>query len=318
MPATRQHDSGPAGAYAPSYPTGAGASGFSTAPPRYTPHKSKSNRVVTNHTTSSTYIEERRPLISQPKLNPGAETSRFALLAVLFVIFFLCPLVYFIFPRPSDTVNYKPLYESAQATIHRLTANNVALGNDVTLYKHMYEDVSVRAEHLEHENAAFEGEIHDLQTELHDLRGQLTNSKVLAFWEMARIMQTNMYVPLSPLLTQLMGHLRGVWVSADDSGNEPKFWSYGVTNGLFNDNDPPVSSIKHYFAAYHGAIVESTELRRIVGYKIESNRWNNGWWLATGLDEFGQGGSHVVKFAAKPGGNGAEYEVTVFYADWKL
>ena len=205
-------------------------------------------------------------------------------------------------------MGYKSLYESAQVEIHRLTANNVALGNDVTLYKHMYEDVRVRAEHLEHENAAFEGEIHGL-------REQLTNSKVLAFWEMAGTMHTNMYVPLSPPLTQLIVHLRDVWVGADDSGAEPKLWSYGITNGLFNNNDPPVTSNKLYFAAYHGAIVESTKHRRIVGYKIESNRGNNGWWLATGLDEFGQSGSHVVKFAAKPGNNGAEYEVTVFYAD---
>ena len=109
-----------------------------------------------------------------------------------------------------------------------------------------------------------------------------------------------------------------VWVGADDPGGGPKFWSYGITNGLFNDNDPPVTSTKHHFADWQAVIIESTEHRRIVGYKVESNRWNNGWWSATGLIEFGQSGSHEVKFSAKPANNGAEYEATVYYADWKL
>jgi len=226
-------------------------------------------------------------LLFQPTRNPGDKAS-FALLAVLFFIFIFCPLVYF---------------------------------SDVTLYKHMYEDVRVRAGRLEQQNAAFEGEIHLLRTQLHDLQGKLTNYKVLAFWEIARTMHTNMYGPhFSPPLTLalLIVHHRDIWVGADDPGAGPKFWSYGLTNGLFNNNDPPVTSIKLHFGAGKAAIVESIEHRRIVGYKVESNRWNNGWWIATGLNEFGEGGSHEVKFDAKPSINGAEYEVTVFYADWKL
>ena len=176
----------------------------------------------------------------------------------------------------------------------------------------------MRAVHLAQENAALDGEIHGLQTKLHDLRGQLTNSKVLAFWEIARTMNTNMYVLRSPPLTLLMARLRDVWVGADDPGGDPKFWSYGITSGLFNDNDPPVTSTKHHFADSQAIIIESTEHRRIVGYKVESNRWNNGWWFATGLMEFGQSGSHEVKFSAKQSISGAEYDVTVYYADWKL
>ena len=98
------------------------------------------------------------------------------------------------------------------------------------IYK--YEDLRVRAVHLAQENAALGGEIHGLQTRLHDLRGQLTNSKVLAFWEIARTMNTNMYVLRSPPLTPLMARLRDVWVGADDPGGDPKFWSYGITSGL--------------------------------------------------------------------------------------
>jgi hypothetical protein len=62
---------------------------------------------------------------------------------------------------------------------------------------------------------------------------------------------------LATSLTLLMARLRDVWVGADDPGAGPKFWSYGITNGLFNDNDPPVTSTRLHFAAYQTAIVES-------------------------------------------------------------
>src|ERR1700749_2450244 len=42
-------------------------------------------------------------------------------------------------------------------------------------------------------------------------------------------------------------------------------------------------------------VIESTEQRSIVGYKVESNRYNNGGWVVTGLNEFGQDGSKDVK-----------------------
>jgi len=101
-------------------------------------------------------------------------------------------------------------------------------------------------------------------------------------------------------------------------GGGPKFWSYGITNGRYNDNDPLITSVKLLFSADQAATSVSTEQRRIVGYKVESNRPNNGWWFATGLNEFGEGGSPEVTFKAKDAGNGAWYEVVVFYADWNL
>ena len=120
----------------------------------------------------------------------------------------------------------------------------------------MYDDVLVHVRHLEQENVGLEDdEIHDLRIVLHDLRGQLSNSKVLAFWEIARIMNTNMYVSRSLTFTLLIACLRDVWVGADDTGHGPKFWSYGITNGLFNDNDPPVTSIKHHFSEHQAGVV---------------------------------------------------------------
>ena len=182
----------------------------------------------------------------------------------------------------------------------------------------MFEDVRVRAVHLAQENAALKGEVHDLQTKLHDLRGQLTKSKVLPYWEIARKMNTNMYVFRSPPLTLLMARLRDVWVGADDLDGGPKFWSYGITTELFNDDDSPITSTKRQFTHWEAVTFKSTEHRRIVGYKVESNRYINGWWFATGLIEFGQRGSHDVKFSAKESISVAKYEVTVYYADWKL
>src|SRR5258706_5936607 len=256
----------------------------------------------------------------------AASATRFSLLVVhsttflliFLLILLLCSLFYSMMPGPSPEVDYKSLYQGAKAQIQRLTEHNLALGKEATFYKGMYEDVRVQAGHLEQANAALEDEIHNLQIKLHDLRGHLTNSKVLAFWEIARTMNTNMYAPRSLTLTLLIACFRDIWVGADDPGGGPKFWSYGITNGLFNDNDPPVTSIKLHFADWQAAIVENTEHRRIVGYKVESTRYNNGWWFATGLDEFGQGGSHEVKFGAKQANGGAEYEVTVSYADWRL
>jgi len=206
MPAPGQPDSGPAGVYTLRYP-GGHASPFSKPPPKYTHHQS--NIVVAERTTSVEYIAERRPLLPQPKRDAQPKATRFSLLAILCIVFLFCQLLYFIIPGRSDAVDYKSLYEVAAARIQHLTANNLALGKEVTLYKDMYEDVRVRAVHLEQENAALEDEVHDLQTKLHDLREHLTNSKVVAFWEIVRTMYTNMYVPRSPPLTLLMARLQG-------------------------------------------------------------------------------------------------------------
>ena len=179
---------------------------------------------------------------------------------------------------------------------------------------YMYEDVRVRAVHLTRENAALEGEIHGLQTTLHDLRGRLTKVEELAFWEFARTMNTNMYVLPSPPLTLLMGRLRDICVNAD----ELNVWSYGITNGLFNDSDPPITSTKHHLTHWPAVIIQSTDHRRIIGYKVESNGRNSGCWVVTGLMGFGQSGSHEVTFTAMQSISDAGYEVTVYYADRKL
>ena len=319
MPTPGQPDSGPAGVNAAPYPTcGDESPFFTTPPPKYTHHKSKRVVAVAESTAISAYDDESRPLLAQPKPQLQPSATRFSSPGILFIILLLCSLFYIIWPDPSAELDYKSLYQGAKAQIQHLSASNLALGKEVTLYKDMYEDVRVQAGHLEHANAALEDDIHDLQVKLHDLRGHLSNAKVLAFWEIVRTMTTNMYVPRSVALSLLMACRRDVWVGADDTGHGPKFWSYGITSGLFNDNDPPVTSIKLHFADYQAAVVETTEDHRIIGYKIESNRENNGWWMATGLAEFGESGSHEVKFGAKAANNGAEYEVTVFYADWKL
>ena len=60
------------------------------------------------------------------------------------------------------------------------------------------------------------------------------SAKASAFWEIARTIDTNMCVPLFPSLHLLIVHHRNVWVSADDPGVVPEFWSYGITNGRYN------------------------------------------------------------------------------------
>ena len=203
MPTSGQHTSGPANSYAEVHgPNYADASAFFKGPPKYTPHKSKR---VAGWISSTTNVDERRPLLSLPKRDRQPDATCSYLLVILCIIFLLCPLLYFIIPGPSNAVDYKSLYEGATAHIRRLNAQNLALEKEVALYKDIYEDVRVWAVHLAQENAILEGEIHGLQTRLHDLRGQLTNSKVLAFWEIARTMNTNMYVLRSPPLTLLHG-----------------------------------------------------------------------------------------------------------------
>ena len=183
---------------------------------------------------------------------------------------------------------------------------------------YMFEDVRVRAVHLAQENAVLKGEMHEL-----------TKFKVFPFREIAKTMNTNMYVFRSSPLTLLMARLRDIWVGIDDQGRIPNFWSYGITTGVFNDNGPPVTSTKHRFTHSEAVIIESTEHRRIVGYKVESYGRDGGWWFATGLIEFGQSGSHDVKFSAKglwdtveaedlAHWRRADFMVTVYYADWKL
>ena len=317
IPAYREPDSGPAGVRDRIIPTDGGTSPFyTTPPPRYTNHKSKRVVTVDECIQSPAYVDERRPLLYQPHSEPEPEPNHVSSWCILLVLVSMFLLFYSM--MPSADGNCRSLLSISKVQVQHLTERNLALGKDVSLYKSMYEDVRVQAGHLDQENAALEDEMHDLQIKLHDLREHLANAKVSAFWEIARTMNTNMYVPRSLPLSPLIACFRDIWVGADDPGGGPKFWSYGITSGLYNDNDPPVTSIKLHFADWQAATVENTENRRIVGYKVESNRYNNGWWIASGLDEFGQGGSHEVRFSAKQANGGAEYEVTVFYAEWKL
>jgi len=139
--------------------------------------------------------------------------------------------------------------------------------------------------------------------EVDDLKGLLSRAKVEAFWEIARTMETNM----------------DVWVGADDPGVGPKFWSYGITNGRYHDDNPPVTATLVHFSSQQAVTVESTDHNRVVGYRVESDRKNNGWWMAAGLTEFGQSGDHSLQFRAMQGPpqNGAEYAVTIFYSERK-
>ena len=283
MPTILQPDNGP---YTRNYATNGDAPPFSaTPPPNYTRHTSKRVVAVVGCPAISAYVGERRPLLPEHEPNPQPSAIRVSLLVVHSTTVLFIFLLIFLLGSLCYSVMPGP---SAEVD-----------------YKSLYQGA--------------EDEIYNLQIKLHDLRGHLTNAKVLAFWEIARTMYTNMCVPRSLPLTRLIACIRDTWVGADDPGGDPKFWSYGITNGLFNDNNPPVTSIKLHFADWQAAVVENTDQRRIVGYKVESNRSNNGWWIVTGLNEFGQGGSHEVKFGAKRAiFGGAEYEVTVFYADWKL
>jgi predicted nuclease with TOPRIM domain len=121
-------------------------------------------------------VDEPHPLLSQPTPDPQPEATCFSLLVILCITILLSSLFYFII-GPSNAVDYKYLYQVATARIEGLTAQNLALGKEVTLYKDMYEDVHVQAVHLEQENAALKGETDHLQTRLHDLREQLTHYK---------------------------------------------------------------------------------------------------------------------------------------------
>lgn len=226
-------------------PTGGAPSPFSITPPRDTRHKSKRVVAVAESTATSPFVDERSPLLAQSEPSPRPSNTRLSILVILSSLILLPSLVYFIMHGPSDAVDYKSLYIGANAQIQRLTASNVALEQDVKLYKDMYEDLRVKATrleqanvaleeqvqrlttsnlalgkevkfykdmyedvllhvgHLEQANVALEDEIHDLQTIMHDLRGQLRNSKVSAFWEIARTMNPNMYVPRSLTLRSL-------------------------------------------------------------------------------------------------------------------
>ena len=112
--------------------------------------------------------------------------------------------------------------------------------------------------------------------------------------------------------------LSNIWVAADDPGAGPKSWSYGITNGKYHNGDPCVTPTQFRFSSEKVIVAETTDRRRVVGYRVQSNRSNNGWWIATGLYEFGRSGHYHLQFAARgdPPSNGAEYEVVVFYAEW--
>ena len=229
--------------------------------------------------------EAQRPLLSSSPSQSDVSV-RAARLRIILVIVTLWPIAYFIY-----SVVFVP--------------------SQVALYKNLYDDAQAQVGHLLNEKAA-------LVNEVDGLKEQLNRAKVEAFWEIARTMDTNMYVSvLSVSRHHLTLLLRDVWVGADDMGAGPKFWSYGITNGKYHNDDPPVTATQFRFSSGEAIVIESTDRRRVVGYRVQSNRSNNGWWMATGLNEFGQSGDHRLQFVARggPPHNGAEYGVVVFYAE---
>jgi hypothetical protein len=63
----------------------------------------------------------------------------------------------------------------------------VFVPSQVVLYKNLYDNARVQVHHLLNENSA-------LVSEVDNLREHLNKTKVEAFWEIARFMDTNMYV----------------------------------------------------------------------------------------------------------------------------
>jgi len=224
---------------------------------------------------------------------------------------------------PSQVALYKDLYGEARAQVGHLLKEKATLVIEVDDLRGLLSDERVQVDHLLREKATLVNEVDDLTGrlsnarvqvdhllrekatlvgEVDNLKGRLSNAKVDAFWEMARVMETNM----------------DTWVGADDPGGEPKFWSYGITSGKYHHADPPVTATQISFSSSQATVVESTDSQRVVGYRVESSRSNNGWWMATGLTEFGQSGYHRLQFSAEggPPNNGAAYEVIVFHAKW--
>ena len=85
-----------------------------------------------------------------------------------------------------------------------------------------------------------------------------------------------------------------IWVAADDPGVRPKFWSYGITNGKYHSGDPRITLPNSVSRPRRRSLLGP--LTDAVWLVIESNRI--GWWIATGLYEFGQIGHHHLQGGA--------------------
>ena len=278
----------PAGAHASNTEVSNGASSPSYAP------QNPANIYPTYGSTHILYVSrgETRPLLSQRSPRPvsvsfiGGHLASFLKIVLAWAIIYA---IYFSMAVPAKVGQYKALCDVAWVETTYLTKIRLVL-----------------------------------EGELSDLRGRLKVAKVDAFWEMARAMDTNMFVMQTLYFLKSITHafhleyLRDVWVGADEADIGPKFWSHGITRGISNANNPPITSTKLHFTAGQVVVVESTKQKHIVGYRVESNRRNNGWWTASGLNEFGNAGFHQLRFSAKQGPqhNGAEYDVIVFYAAW--
>ena len=111
--------------------------------------------------------EERQPLLSTPPPKSKSDTAIRMAIIVLVAIVVIWPIAYLAFV-PSQVALYKSLYGGALAQV----------------------------DHLVKERAT-------LMSEVDNLRGQLSNAKVDAFWEIARTMDTNMYVYTYPFVLRL-------------------------------------------------------------------------------------------------------------------
>ena len=150
--------------------THAQSQGFSSPPPPYSTRK-PSSAYSEHGSRQRNYIdEERRPLLSSP---PPKSTSNASIrkAAVLVAIVAIWSIAYFA---------YSLIFVPSQ----------------VALYKNLYDDARAQVDHLVKERAT-------LMNEIDNLRGRLSNAKVEAFWEIARTMDTNMYVCTYPFALRL-------------------------------------------------------------------------------------------------------------------
>ena len=152
------------------YNTHAQSQGFSSPPPAYSTRKPSSAYSEHGPRQRNYVDEERRPLLSSP---PSKSTSNPSIrkAAVLVAIVAIWSIAYFA---------YSLIFVPSQ----------------VALYKNLYDDARAQVDHFVKERAA-------LMSEVDNLWGRLNNAKVEAFWEIARTMDTNMYVYTCPFALRL-------------------------------------------------------------------------------------------------------------------
>ena len=161
---------GPAAIHGARCAIGDGDSVFSGPPPSYSIRESIN--VYSRHMpTQRNYPDdERRPLLSSSRSEPEIPVP-IATLLIFGAIVIIWPLAYFAYSL-------------------------VFVPSQVALYKNLFEDARFQVDHLLVEKAT-------LLNEADDLREQLSKAKEEAFWEIARTLDTNMYVSIASVRTVL-------------------------------------------------------------------------------------------------------------------